>query len=60
MKKNIINKGLPLSVQTTKAANKKSNLNVFYDGFRDGIREIKLSLDGKTVLKEAKTWITEI
>lgn len=37
-----------------------AGLDDFYEGFRDGVREVKTSLDDKTVLKDAKTWLNEL
>ena len=42
-----------------KALKKDSRLAEFYDRFRSGIHEIKSSLEGKTELKDAQTWLAE-
>jgi len=39
---------------------RKNKLTGFYSGFRKGVQEIKFSLDGKTELKDAKTWLCEL
>jgi len=39
---------------------KISKADAFYDGFREGIREVKSSVDGKTELKDAQTWLDEL
>lgn len=33
------------------------DMEEFYEGFRDGVREVKSSLDGKIELTDAKTWL---
>jgi len=43
-----------------KEIKKDTNLEEFYEGFRDGVREVKSSLDGKVKLKDAKTWLDEL
>jgi hypothetical protein len=43
-----------------KVTKKKADPEEFYEGFKAGIREVKLSLNGNTELKDAKTWLTEI
>jgi hypothetical protein len=43
-----------------KVKDKEADLNEFYEGFRDGIREVKASIDGKTELKDAKAWLNEL
>jgi hypothetical protein len=39
---------------------KEANLQEFYDGFRDGIREVKASMNGEIELKDARTWLNEL
>jgi hypothetical protein len=56
--KNIISEVKSLFKNRAKA--KKADLNEFYDGFRNGVREAKLSLDGKADLKDAKAWLNEL
>ena len=43
-----------------KVTKKEADLGEFYEGFRDGIRELKLSLDGKAELKDAKEWLNDL
>jgi len=45
---------------STKASANQSELDDFYNGFKKGIHEVKLSLDGKTELKDAKNWLDEL
>ncbi len=45
----------------SKALKKRRNkLTGFYSGFRKGVQEVKLSLDSKTELKDAKIWLGEL
>jgi hypothetical protein len=57
--KNIIREVKSLFKSRRKGTGKEANLDEFYEGFRDGVREIKSSLDGKVELKDAKTWLNE-
>jgi len=36
------------------------DLAAFYEGFRNGAREVKASVEGKAELKDAKTWLDEL
>lgn len=58
--KNIIREVKSLFKTHRKVTNKKDDLEEFYEGFRDGIREVKSSLDGKAELKDAKAWLNEL
>lgn len=58
--KNIISEVKSLFKSHSKTSKKRVDLNEFYEGFKDGVHEVKLSLDGKIELKDAKTWLTEI
>lgn len=58
--KNIIREVKSLFKNRRKATKKDVDLDEFYDGFKDGIHEVKSSLDGKTELKDAKTWLNEL
>ncbi|MDO3644825.1 hypothetical protein [Mucilaginibacter sp. L3T2-6] len=42
------------------ASKDSAHLEKFYDGFRDGIRDVKLSLEGQVELKNADTWLNEL
>lgn len=43
-----------------KSIEKEVNLVAFYERFKAGVQEIKSSMDGKTELKDAKTWLNEL
>jgi hypothetical protein len=43
-----------------KAIDADNSLDEFYNGFRNGVREVKLSLEGKTKLKDVNTWLNEL
>lgn len=58
--KNIISEVKSLFKSHSKISKKKVNLNEFYEGFKDGVHEVKLSLDGKAELKDAKTWLDDL
>ena len=58
--KNILRDVKSLFNNRHKVTKKGDDLEKFYDGFRDGIREVKSSLDGKIELKDAKTWLDEL
>jgi hypothetical protein len=58
--KNIIRDVKSLFKNRRGKVSKESNLEEFYEGFRNGIREVKSSLDGKVELKDAKTWLNEL
>jgi hypothetical protein len=58
--KNIISEVKSIFKKSKKAPNKDAGLNSFYDGFKDGVHEVKLSLEGKAELKDAKAWLNEI
>jgi len=55
--KSIISEVKSLFKNRRKAIKKEGELTDFYEGFKDGIREVKSSLEGKTELKDAKTWL---
>jgi hypothetical protein len=42
------------------AVKEDHKLEEFYDGFRNGIHEVKSSLETKTELKDAKAWLDEL
>lgn len=58
--KNIIREVKSLFKNRRKATKTDDSIDEFYDGFRDGVHEVKLSLDGKIELKDAKTWLNEL
>ena len=58
--KNIIREVKSLFKDRRKAVKNDNDLEEFYDGFRDGIREVKSSMNGETELKDAKTWLDEL
>lgn len=58
--KNIIREVKSLFKSRRKGVKKEASLDEFYEGFRDGVREVKSSLDGKVELKDAKTWFNEL
>ncbi|MDB5086399.1 MAG: hypothetical protein JWR09_393 [Mucilaginibacter sp.] len=58
--KKIISKVKSLFKNGIKTDKKSEDLDKFYNGFRDGIRDVKLSLDGKIELKDADTWLNEL
>lgn len=58
--KNIISEVKSIFKNSLKADKKSAELDKFYNGFRDGIRDVKLSLDGKIELKDADTWLNEL
>jgi len=58
--KKIISEVKSLFKKSLKSNNKTAELDKFYDGFRDGIRDVKLSLEGKIELKDADTWLNEL
>ncbi|GAC1306626.1 MAG: hypothetical protein NVSMB24_17220 [Mucilaginibacter sp.] len=58
--KNIIREVKSFLKNRRKGTGKEANLDGFYEGFRDGIREVKSSLEGKAELKDAKTWLNEL
>jgi hypothetical protein len=58
--KNIIREVKSIFKSRRKGISKETNLDEFYEGFRDGVREVKSSLDGKVELKDAKTWLNEL
>jgi hypothetical protein len=43
-----------------KELNTREDLNEFYAGFRDGIREVKSSIDGHIELMDATTWLAQL
>lgn len=58
--KKIIGEVKSLFKNRNKVSKKKGDLENFYHGFKEGIHEVKLSLDGKTDLKDAKGWLNEL
>lgn len=40
-----------------KSKEKSPDVSVFYDGFRESVREVKQSQDGQNQLKDAKEWL---
>jgi len=58
--KTIISKVKSLFKGIKPVAKKEDELDDFYSGFRDGVREVKMSLEGKAELKDAKTWLDEL
>jgi hypothetical protein len=58
--KSIIREVKSLFKNRRKVTKKEDSLDEFYKGFSDGIHEVKLSLDGKAELKDAKTWLNEL
>jgi hypothetical protein len=58
--KNMIRDVKSLFKNRRKEIKKETNLEEFYEGFRDGVREVKSSLDGKVELRDAKTWLDEL
>jgi hypothetical protein len=58
--KNIISEVKSLFKNRHKGTQKESELAEFYEGFKNGIREVKSSMEGKTELKDAKTWLNEL
>ncbi|HAL83660.1 MAG TPA: hypothetical protein DCO83_16660 [Mucilaginibacter sp.] len=58
--KNIIRDVKSLFKNRRKVTKKGDSLEEFYEGFKDGIREVKSSLEGKAALKDAKTWLDEL
>ena len=58
--KNIIRAVKSLFKNDRKAAKKEDGLEGFYESFRDGVREVRSSLNGETELKDAKTWLNEL
>jgi len=60
MMKNILSEVKALFKNPRKGLKKDGDLDKFYDGFRNGIQEVKSSIADKAELKEAKTWLAEI
>jgi hypothetical protein len=58
--KKIIREVKALFKDLRKTAPKSSDISNFYEGFQKGIHEVKLSVDGKAQLKDAKTWLNEL
>lgn len=58
--KNILGEVKALFKKHIKPVNKEGELNDFYDGFRNGIQEIKSSIDGLSELKDAKSRLNEL
>ena len=58
--KTIISEVKALFKSRRKTSNKTKDIVEFYEGFRDSVREVKASIEGKTELKDAKTWLNEL
>lgn len=58
--KNIISEVKSLFKNRHKVTKKEDELAEFYEGFKNGIREVKSSLEGKIELKDAKIWLDEL
>ena len=58
--KKIISAVKSLFKNRNKASKNQADLNDFYNGFEKGVKEVRSSLDGKTELKDAKTWLNEL
>ena len=58
--KNIISEVKSLFKNRNKVSKNQASLNGFYNGFKNGVQEVKSSLDGETELKDAKTWLNEL
>jgi len=58
--KSIINEVKSLFKSRAKVKSEEAGLEKFYDGFRDSVREVKSSMNGDVVLKDAKTWLDEL
>jgi len=58
--KNIIREVKSFFKNHSKPEKKEDATEEFYEGFRDAIREVKSSLEGKAELKDAKTWLNEL
>ncbi|BAU56000.1 hypothetical protein [Mucilaginibacter gotjawali] len=58
--KNILSEVKALFKNRRKTANKKGELDEFYDGFKKAIHEVKSSIDGKAELKDAKAWLSSL
>jgi len=58
--KKIISEVKSLFKNRNKVSKNQTDLNEFYNGFKNGVHEVKSSLDGKTELKDAKTWLNEL
>jgi len=58
--KKIIGEVKSLFINRNKLSKNKADLDNFYHGFKEGIHEVKLSLAGKTELKDAKSWLNEL
>ncbi len=43
-----------------KSKSDDKSLEKFYGSFRQGVREVKSSMEGKHELKDAKTWLDEL
>ena len=58
--KNIIREVKSLFKNQAKIIQTADSNEAFYNGFRNGIREVKSSIHGKTELKDAKTWLDQL
>jgi hypothetical protein len=58
--KKIISEVKSLFKNRNKVSKNQADLNEFYNGFKNGVHEVKSSLDGKTELKDAKNWLNEL
>jgi len=57
MKKITKNRELRLFPDGRRRIRKETNLTKFYDGFKDGVHEVKLHLERKIELKDADAWL---
>jgi len=58
--KNILSEVKALFKKKRKAVETDEDLSEFYTGFREGIREVKSSINGDVELKDAKSWLNEL
>ena len=57
---NILDKIKALFINNQESIEENPDLTEFYEGFRNGIREVKAAIDGKIQLKDARTWLAEL
>ena len=58
--KSLISEVKSLFKNRRKLTKNADGLDEFYEGFKNGVHEVKLSLEGKAELKDAKTWLNEL
>ena len=58
--KNIIREVKTLFKNQFKVTKKTTDLDEFYEGFTNGIKEIKSARDAKEKLKNAQSWLNEL